>query len=263
MSDTVSSNCTRNTRHAVRNTKINAVIFDLGDTLLNYGQVNINKLFNHGARLTYDYLKNLDQPVGNFRTYSYRNLAAIRLRYLWSIITGNDFDAKELLKKVNGKKGIALTNDQWDRLVWLWYEPLSRCAKVEPDIKKTLDTLKDMGLKLGILSNTFVNGSALERHMSHFGMLQYFDILLYSYKFTFRKPHRKIFEIAADRIGEPAENIMFVGDRIDKDIRPALKLGMTAVLKHAYTNYTWKLPRGAHKVEHIRELPKLINSINK
>ncbi len=90
----------------------------------------------------------------------------------------------------------------------------------------------------------------------------FFGVRLYSYEFDFRKPDTRIFKIAAERIGERAENIMYVGDRIDKDIRPALRIGMHAVLKDAYTNAGKRLPQGARKIDHISELPALIERIN-
>ncbi len=250
------------TGNAVRSTKVKAVCFDLGETLLNFGPVDIVKLFRSGAKLTYDYLKGLSQPVGDFKPYCRRNLGAIRWRYWLSILTANDFDAREVLKKVNQPKGVRLSEQQWDELVWLWYEPLSKCATVEPDIKDTLVRLKDMNLGLAILSNTFINGSALERHLTQFGILDFFDIRLYSYQFRFRKPSRRIFSAAVEKIGLPAQNIMFVGDRINADIRPALKLGMTAVLKQAYTNHAKRLPPAAHKIENLSQLPALIQKIN-
>ena len=46
------------------------------------------------------------------------------------------------------------------------------------------------------------------------------------------------------------------------DIRPALKVGMQAVLKTAYTNDGKKIPDGAWKINHISELPALIEKIN-
>ena len=55
---------------------------------------------------------------------------------------------------------------------------------------------------------------------------------------------------------------MYVGDRIDKDINPTLKLGMHAVLKDAYTNAGKRLPQGARKITHISELPALVERIN-
>jgi FMN phosphatase YigB (HAD superfamily) len=39
-----------------------------------------------------------------------------------------------------------------------------------------------------------------------------------------------MFKISAERIGEAAENILYVGDRIDMDIIPALKIGFKPAL---------------------------------
>ena len=61
---------------------------------------------------------------------------------------------------------------------------------------------------------------------------------------------------------EPAEGILFVGDRLDKDINPALNAGMQAVLKAAYTNVGRKVPKGICKINRISELPSLIEKIN-
>ncbi|MGD9109463.1 MAG: HAD family hydrolase [Phycisphaerales bacterium] len=243
-------------------TKINAVLFDLGDTLLNFGKVKVGHLFNQAAKLTYDYLEELSQPVGDFKTYCRNNLSAIRWRYWLSLITGRDFNALELLKKIGAKTQIRLDENQWRHLIWLWYEPLSKVAHVEPDVKATLHRLKLKGIKLGILSNTFINGSALDSHLEQFGLLDFFDIRLYSYRFGFRKPDKRIFKAAAERIGERCENIMFVGDRINKDIRPAIRVGMTAVLKKAYTNHGKKIPQGAYRIELLSELPELIEQLN-
>ncbi len=255
-------NISRDSQYAQRDTGIKAVCFDLGETLLNFGQVDIVKLFRTGAKLTYDYLKGLSQPVGKFKPYCRRNLGTIRWRYWLSLITGNDFDSREMLKKINHKQSIRLSDEQMDELVWLWYEPLSKCATVEPDIKDTLEKLRNMDLSLAILSNTFINGSALERHLAQHGILDFFDVRMYSYQFPYRKPNRHIFTAAVDKIGLPAQNIMFVGDRIDADIRPALKLGMTAVLKEAYTNHAKHLPPAAHKIKNLSDLPALIQNLN-
>ena len=122
---------------SARDVGIKAVLFDLGDTLLNFGRVDTTKLFKSGAKLTYDYLKRLSQPVGDFKPYCYRNLGAIRWKYWVSMLRRRDFDTLKLLKKINQAKGLELSDKQWDELVWLWYEPLGKCATVEPDIKNT------------------------------------------------------------------------------------------------------------------------------
>ncbi len=241
---------------------IKAVLFDLGDTLLNFGRFKTPPLFWQGARSSYDFLKGLGQPVGNFKYHSWRSLVYFYLRrWLWNII-GRDFDTLALLKKAGTKKGISLDEQQWRHLAWLWYEPLGKIAQIEPRIKETLSELKKKGLKLGLLSNTCVNRCSLEKHLNDIGILDFFTVRVYSYEFNFRKPDIRIFKAAADRISEHLENILYVGDRIKVDIKPAIKSGMHAVLKAAYTNAGEKTPNGAWKINQLSELPALIEKIN-
>ena len=242
--------------------EIKAVLFDLGETLLDFGKVKATRLFRQGARLSYDFLKSCGQPVGSFEYYCWRNLFALRFRHFISNITKKDINSSALLRGLGTKKGIKLDTQQWRHFAWLWYEPLSKTATTDPKIKETFAVLKKMGLKLGILSNTFVNAYSLEKHLAQVGILDFFTLRMYSYEFDFRKPDVRIFKIATERIGERAENIMYVGDRIDKDIKPALRIGMQPVLKAAYTNVGKTPPNGAWKIIHLSELPALIKKIN-
>jgi len=248
-----------------REHEIKAVLFDLGETLLDFGKVKTTRLFRQGARLSYDFLKSSGQPVGNFEYYCWRNLIALRLRHMISNITKNDVNSSALLRRIGINKGIKLDTQQWRDFAWLWYEPLSKIATTELDLKETLAAVRavrEPPLQLGILSNTFVNAYSLEKHLEQIGILDFFTVRMYSYEFDFRKPDARIFKIAAERIGEAAENIMYVGDRIDKDIIPALRIGMTPVLKTAYTNAGKTPPNGAWKITQISELPTLIKELN-
>ena len=242
--------------------EIKAVLFDLGDTLLNFGKVNTSRLFREGAKLSYDFLKSCGQPVGNFKYYCWRNLMAIRIRYWLSNITRNDFNSLALLRGIGTKKGIKLSRQQWRHLAWLWYEPLSKVGQAEPHIVETLTKLRKMGIELGIVSNTFVHSSSLEKHLEQLGVLDFFSAKLYSYEFDFRKPDARIFKAAADKIGQMLENVLFVGDRIDRDVKAAIKAGMQAVLKAAYTNVGKKPPKGIWEINQLSELPGLIEKIN-
>jgi HAD superfamily hydrolase (TIGR01549 family) len=189
-------------------------------------------------------------------------MIAFRFHCLVSSLTGKDFNALLLLKKIGIKKGFAFDEDQWRQLGWLWYEPLAKLARIEPRLKATLASLKQIGLKLGIVSNTFISAGSLDRHLAQFGILDFFPIRLYSHQFAFRKPDIRIFQTAAQQIGEPPQDVLFVGDRINKDIVPALKVGMQVVLKEAYTNIGKKIPKGVWKINRLAELPGLVEKIN-
>ena len=84
--------------------QIKAVLFDIGETLLNFGKVEVIRLFREGARLSYDYLKSCGQPAGNFEYYCWSNLIALRVRHLISNITKKDINSSELLEKIGKKK---------------------------------------------------------------------------------------------------------------------------------------------------------------
>jgi putative hydrolase of the HAD superfamily len=231
--------------------KIKAVLFDLGETLLNFGKVDVAAIFREGARLSYDYLKSQGQSI-----------ISLRARCWLSSLRGKDFDALTVFKKIGTKKGIKLSEQQWQYYAWLWYEPLSKVGRLEPRAIETLTKLQACGLKLGIVSNTFINVSSLEKHLKQLGILDFFGVRLFSCQFDFRKPSGKIFKVAADRIGEMFQNILFVGDRIDNDIIPAVRAGMYAVLKAAYTNAGKNPPKGICRINQLSELPGLIERIN-
>ena len=242
--------------------KIRAVLFDLGDTLLNFGRINTTKVFLKGARTSHAFLVRHGQATGGFAWYCLRSLIRLRVRQLRSNLSGRDFDALTFLKQVGQKEGVVLSPEQWEQFAWSWYEPLSEIAQVEWNLRQTLDSLRQLGLRLGIVSNTFVNRVSLEVHLKRIGILDFFSVRMFSYEFAFRKPNMEIFRIAAERIGEAVENILFVGDRIDKDIQPALGSGMRAALKDAYTNAGKQTPPGVWRIHHISELPALIEKVN-
>jgi HAD superfamily hydrolase (TIGR01549 family) len=242
--------------------EIKAVLFDLGETLLTFGKLATTRLILQGARSSHDYLRQRGQPVGRFAGYFLRYLVRLRLRYFLAEFRGKDFDSLALLQEIGRKEGIDLSRTEWEEVIWRWYEPLSVLAQIEPGLHETLTKLTESGLKLGIVSNTFVNRASLDRQLADLGLLDFFPMRLYSYELAMRKPDPRLFRIAAERIGEAPERILFVGDRIDLDARPALACGMAAALKDAYTNRGKATPPEAHRIRHLSELPALIERIN-
>ncbi|MCK5564278.1 MAG: HAD-IA family hydrolase [Planctomycetes bacterium] len=242
--------------------EIEGILFDLGETLLNFGKVDTLGLFKVSGRLSWDYLQQRGQKVRGFRRYLWGNLLNLQVRIVLSSIFGNDFDSLEVLRWLGNKRGYQLSNEQWLEINDLWYEPLKRLADTEPDIKETLGNLSNAGIKLGIISNTFVNSHSLDKHLAEAGILEFFEHRIYSYQYSFRKPDKRIFLAGAEMIGVKAENIMYVGDRVDKDVKGSAKAGMTPVLKRAYTNEGKEPGDGVLVIDKISELPAMIGKFN-
>ncbi len=236
------------------------IIFDIGDTLLYFGDIDKAGLFRQAGLDSYKWLKEHGQPVGNPKFYLMGKLVGFKLRMIWSNITGNDFDSLSAFRKQGQKRGYDLNDEQWEEFNDIWYEPLKAASTVEEGLSNTLSELKEKGLKLGILSNTFVNKCSLEKHLDEVGILDYFDVRVYSYQFSYRKPDRQIFLYTAEKMGVEPGNTFFVGDLVKTDIKGALSAGMRPVLKLNGNNRNQKTGDDVLKIEKLRELTGLVES---
>lgn len=100
-----------------------------------------------------------------------------------------------------------------------------------PGIEQLLVTLKNAGLKIGIICDVgFTPSTHLRDHLDRRGLLQYFDGWSFSDEVGAYKPDKKIFDHALATVGNPApERAVHVGDLRRTDIAGALGMGMTAV----------------------------------
>ena len=239
---------------------VEAILFDLGQTLLEFGRLPVKSLFATAAQNSYQWLRNYSQPVPAFWRYKLKHFVGLYLHVGVSWLTGNDFDSLELLKTYGKRYRFTLNEEQYRELNWVWYEPLSKQAYMESDLPRTLDALRAMGLKMGIVSNTFVNRDSLRRHLKQLGLDEFFAVQLYSHEFPYRKPDVRIFQAAAERIGVAPKKTLFVGDRVDTDVEGALAAGMIPVFKRMAINRDKRVPAGVITINRLAELPAAVTS---
>ena len=242
--------------------RVKGILFDLGDTLFDFGKVDIGHLFEAGARLAYDYLLLLGQKVPSFSTYHRRQLWAIRWNYFKSHFTGREFNALDLIGRRARRMGHDLSDEQMRQLAWLWYRPLGQQAKVEPGLAALLQGFGEAGLKLAVVSNTFVPGQVLDRHLEAEGLLKYLPVRVYSCDVRYRKPDRRIFHMALERAGLQASETLFVGDSPEADIRGANAVGMISVLKNRTARLREPRFRPQHQIRQLSELKDLLAKYN-
>jgi HAD superfamily hydrolase (TIGR01549 family) len=237
---------------------LEAILFDLGDTLLDFGAVDTLDLFEQGARLTYDYLLKLDQPLPPFAVYHRRLLRAIRWAYFKSFLVRREFDSLKVLRRVSSQMGHRLGEEHYRELVWLWYEPLSRQAKIEEGLPRVLQELRDKPLKLGVISNTFIPAKVLDRHLEREGLLELLPFRIYSCDVHVRKPHPRIFQAACQLLGSRAEQVMFVGDLPKADVYGAKCAGMVTVLKDPTGKKAHYRVKPDHTIASMAQLPAVV-----
>lgn len=102
--------------------------------------------------------------------------------------------------------------------------------RVPPDTTVTLDTLREHGMRLGVVTN----GGTTRQHrkLSALGLADRFDAVLVSEAEGVRKPDAEIFRRALDRCGVSANEAVFVGDHPDTDVGGARNAGLLPIWRH-------------------------------
>jgi len=242
--------------------RINGILFDLGETLLDYGPVNVDALFRAGGRLAYDYLRSLGEPVPSFTRYHLQQFLAVRWNYVKSHIVDREFKALDVIRRMSRRMGQRLTDEQALELARLWYRPLGEKATVEPDARATLETFRRDGLTLGLVSNTFVPPPILDEHLRQEGLLDLLPVRVYSCEVGFRKPRREIFSTVLKRTGLTAGETLFVGDSIRADIRGSNQAGMISVLKDPMNRHARSRTKPQHRIRNLSELVPIVAGYN-
>jgi putative hydrolase of the HAD superfamily len=107
-----------------------------------------------------------------------------------------------------------------------WWDPHS---VTDPEAVPLLQSLRDTGIKVGVLSNTIWSRERHEQVFERDGLLHLIDGAVYSSEIPFTKPHPEAFRAAADAVGVPPERVAFVGDRPFEDVHGAQQAGMRAI----------------------------------
>ena len=88
------------------------------------------------------------------------------------------------------------------------------------------EALQEVNIPIGILSN--FNSSLKERLTQTFG--QIFSDIFVSEELGVAKPSVEFYQIALDKIGVDAKDILYIGDSFKLDLEPAMQLGITSYI---------------------------------
>ncbi len=99
----------------------------------------------------------------------------------------------------------------------------------DEDAIPLLKTLRGMGIKTAVLSNTMWPRRHHESVLERDGVLHLFDYLLFTSETTSAKPHRSVFTDVSYNLGVVPEHCAFVGDRLFDDIHGAQEVGMKGI----------------------------------
>lgn len=103
-------------------------------------------------------------------------------------------------------------------------EPGFRPGDLIADVPDCLRTLRRSGLRFGISGNT---SEDTERVLAHAGLAA--DFIASAGRWKVAKPNPEFFRRVIEAAGVESAAIAYVGDRLDNDVLPAQRAGMTGV----------------------------------
>lgn len=131
-----------------------------------------------------------------------------------------------------------------------------------PDARPCLAALRDMGLQVGLAGNQTARAEAILRALD-----LPVDAIGTSDGWGVEKPSASFFDRIVVEAGCTAEQVLYVGDRLDNDIRPAQAAGMaTALVRRGPWGYILDDPavsgRCLFRLDSLAELPDLVRKHN-
>jgi len=122
--------------------------------------------------------------------------------------------------------------------------------------RRVLETIKERGLPMVLVSNFYGNMPVVLREFGFDGL---FLKVIESAVVGIRKPDPRIFLLGVEALGLKPEEVMVVGDSLDKDIIPAREAGCHAVWLRGegWTPYNCDCP-ACETIDSLDELLKII-----
>ncbi len=245
------------------NRRIQAVVFDLDDTLIDWSQ----------PALSWD---DYTRPM-TARLHAFLSAAGHRLpdgeafyrclreevekewqsaRAEW---TGPSF--REALRRTLHGCDIEASRVDLDELMRAYdWQPMPG-VELFDDALHVLQELRRRQYKLGLITNSFLPMWMRDVELRHYQLIDLFDARTTSGDAGYLKPHPAIFLQMLEELGASAERSVFVGDRPLNDIAGANEAGMISVLivpPHLNREV------GEHRPDHtIRTLSQLFDILQK
>ncbi len=216
--------------------QLKAVLFDVGGTLETFRFTTELRLQNTrhfraclqraGVRLDMDdeqLCERITTRIAAYQKWNRQSLVEIPSDQIWLRYVFNDMGLDE-----NALASV------WEELSFI-HETRYFLREMRPEIPSVLTQIQTMGLSMGVISNTH-SLTQVPYTLKQYGIDAFFSPVVLSSVFGSRKPDPSIFYHAARLAGLPTGSMIYVGDKINRDILGAKRSGFRLAVKiqHPY-----------------------------
>jgi len=243
---------------------IQAVIFDFDDTLIDWsGQTQpYPEIYRFHIESLYAFLSEANHALPDYETFfqQYQEVVKQAWDEAKTVWAGVNFSS--LLQTLFRNLSLDLTQiDMQAAMCAFNWQPVPGVAPFA-DTHATLQTLKQQGYKLGLITNSMMPMWMRDIELRAYQLLDYFDARLTSGDFGYMKPHPAIYNEALKRLDCTPARAIFVGDRPANDIVGAKEAGLISVLMsplHLSRNLNGIQPD--YTIETLQELLPILASL--
>lgn len=232
-----------------------AVIFDLGSTLIEYPSTDWEKLSVRCLGDARKWLARKGHKLPGEKEFL-AAFAEVREEYR-SIAekTMKEWTVPQVVEGILKKHGIMVDESTAENFFDVYYKPIQEKLYVYDDTESTLESIKQTGTTIGLISNTIFPERTHLGELKRFGIDGYFDFTIFSSTFGLRKPHPDLFYKAANMAGQAPGDCVYIGDRFREDVEGPRGVGMKAVLKrHDEREYPDEIPEDVYQIDTLGQL---------
>jgi HAD superfamily hydrolase (TIGR01662 family) len=137
-----------------------------------------------------------------------------------------------------------------------WWTEISYAVDdLYPDAIDCLERVRALGYRIGIVGNQSETLEAWAREAALPA-----DVISSSESLGVRKPDPGFFERVAELMGCRTDEVVYVGDRVDNDVLPALEAGMVAFhLRRGPWGRLQATPPGVVAIDSLADLPAVLD----
>lgn len=120
---------------------------------------------------------------------------------------------------------LSIDADETDRIFWDAAAP----GKATEGAGEFLDFLNQKNIRTGVISNIAYGGKAVSERIHACLPENSFEFVIATSEYMFRKPNKRIFELALEKAGLPPQEAWYIGDNYECDIVGAANVGLFPV----------------------------------
>ena len=211
---------------------LEAVIFDYGHTLIHFDDRPHAQLLEAYEKINHLLAEKLEHevPAAHLLIENVSKAVDDEIQRDYAAGREEEVEIASIYDIALRRLGLELEPEVIEQVMETEQEGWLNSVHPGPDVIATLEALRALGLRLGIVSNAAYRPKLMLQQMSALGLRPYFDGVTFSSGVGLRKPNPAIYQDALRKLQVEARHALFVGDRVREDVEGPKRLGMRAVL---------------------------------